>query len=351
MDLFSLYFMLQQLATLTEESDREQVEVHLARLLQTVLQPNQLAIWRLVQHMGTDKLAPTISTNSDGWQQQPRLEELDSQQLQLPECTPDWYAVAIDERRSIFRPDGNGGEWRLLPLHGKYNLSGLIELHLRQPLQTEQLALLQQAIRLAGNYLDLLNDAQHDTLTGLYNRKTFDRYFSRMLQWHNLPGSGDAGYQRRQSRPESACWLGIIDIDHFKRINDNYGHLYGDEVLLLTARRLRQTFRFCDRLYRFGGEEFVIVLHPTDAESAHQVFERFRCAMQNAMFPQVGQVTVSIGYTRVRPNLTASNVIEEADEALYYAKSNGRNLLLNYETLVADGKIAPRETITVIDLF
>lgn len=342
--------MLQQLASLTEENDREQVEVLLARLLQVLLQPNKLEIWRLVHHMGTDKLAPMVSCQPHGWHQ-PRLEELDGQQLRLPEHTPDWYAMAIDERQTVCRPDGNGGEWRLLPLHGKNGLSGLIELHLRQPLQTEQLALMQQAVRLAGNHLDLLNDAQHDTLTGLYNRKTFDRYFTQILQWHNLPDNGAAGYQRRQLRPESACWLGIVDIDHFKRINDNFGHLYGDEVLLLTARRLRQTFRFCDRLYRFGGEEFVTVLHPTDAESAHQVFERFRSEMQNAMFPQVGQVTVSIGYTRVRTNLTASNVLGEADEALYYAKSNGRNQLLNYEALVADGRIAPKETVTQIDFY
>lgn len=350
MDLFSIYFMLQQLATLTEETDREQVEILLARLLQALLQPGKVDIWRLVYHTGEIKLAPMVSSHPLGWHQ-PRLEELDSQQLRIPGHFPDWYEFAIDERQTVRRSDLNGGEWMLLPLVGKNGLSGLIEMHLPRQMEIEQLAMLQQAIRLAGNHLDLVNDAQHDTLTGLYNRKTFDRYFTQILQWHNTPDNGSGGYQRRQQRPESACWLGIIDIDHFKRINDGFGHLYGDEVLLLTARRLRDNFRFCDRLYRFGGEEFVTVLNPTDADSAHQVFERFRSEMQNAIFPQVGKVTVSIGYTRIRPSLSASGVLGEADEALYYAKGNGRNQLWNYETLIAHGKIAPKETVTVIDMF
>lgn len=350
MDLYSVYFMMQQIATLTEENDREQVEVLLARLLQALLNPHHLCIWRQVYHMGEHKLAPMVMIQAHGWTQQ-RLEELEGPQLVLAGQFADWYGLAVDERQTVKRADGNGGERRLLPLGGKHGLSGLIELHLPQNLQVEQLALLQQAIRLVANHMDLLDDAQHDTLTGLCNRKTFDRFFTRLLQWHANPDRGEHGYHRRQLRPDSTSWLGIIDIDHFKRINDNFGHLYGDEVLLLTARRLRQAFRFCDRLYRFGGEEFVVVLTPTDTVSAQEVFERFRCDMQDALFPQVGKVTVSIGYTRVRADQTASSVLGEADEALYYAKGNGRNQLWNYEKLIAEGKIIPKETVTQIDLY
>lgn len=350
MDQFSVYFMLQQIATLTEENDREQVEVLLARLLQALLNPHHLCIWRQVYHMGETKLAPMVMIQPDGWTQQ-RLEELESPQLVLPGSFPGWYGLAVEEQQTVERTDGNGGEQRLLPLGGKHGLSGLIELHLPQAIQVEQLALLQQAIRLVANHMDLLDDAQHDTLTGLCNRKTFDRYFTRLLQWHANPDSGEHGYRRRQLRPDSSSWLGIIDIDHFKRINDGFGHLYGDEVLLLTARRLRKAFRFCDRLYRFGGEEFVVVLTPTDAKSAQDVFERFRCDMQDALFPQVGKVTVSIGYTQIRAGTSASGVLGEADEALYYAKGNGRNQLWNYEKLVTEGKIQPKETVTQIDLY
>lgn len=350
MDQYTVYFMLQQLAALTEETDREQVEVLLARLLQALLQPHHLAIWRLVDHMGETKIAPMISCKPDDWQQQ-RLEELDSLQLCAPSQSPDWYESALDERQMLCRTDGNGGEWRLWPLGGKHGLSGLIELHLPQPMQTEQQAVLAQTIRIAANHLDLIDDAQHDTLTGLYNRKTFDHYFSALLNWHTNTGDDSGSPQRRQPRTDSNGWVGVIDIDHFKRINDQFGHLYGDEVLLLTARLLAKSFRFSDRIYRFGGEEFIIVLNPTDACSAHQVFERFRQEMENARFPQVGQVTVSIGYTRIRTNLSTSDVIGEADEALYYAKGNGRNQLWAYETLVDQKKLIPKDTVTVIDMF
>ncbi len=350
MDPFSVYFMLQQLATLTEETDREEAEALLARLLQALLRLRNLQVWRLVQHVGETKLAPMVSTGPAGWLQN-RLEDIDPQQLLRPASSPDWYARAIDDRDTVYRPAADGGEQRLLLLGGRHGLSGLLELDLVELMQVEQLAMLQQAIRLAGNHLDLLDDAQHDTLTGLYNRKTFDRYFSQMLNWNSQADNGTPGFHRRQYRPNSASWLGIVDIDHFKRINDNYGHLYGDEVLLLTARRLRNSFRFCDRLYRFGGEEFVAVLNPTDAESAHQVFERFRSDMQNALFPQVGKVTVSIGYTRIRANRSASDILGEADEALYFAKGNGRNQLWNHETLLSDGRITPKETVTQIDFY
>ncbi|MDQ5887135.1 MAG: hypothetical protein QG667_422, partial [Pseudomonadota bacterium] len=162
MDQFSVYFMLQQIATLTEENDREQVEVLLGRLLQALLNPHHLCIWRQVYHMGETKLAPMVMIQPDGWTQQ-RLEELESPQLVVPGQFPDWYGLAVEERQTVERTDGNGGEQRLLPLGGKHGLSGLIELHLPQAIQVEQLALLQQAIRLVANHMDLLDDAQHDT--------------------------------------------------------------------------------------------------------------------------------------------------------------------------------------------
>lgn len=350
MDLFSVYFMQQQLANLTEETEQEQVEVLLARLLQALLGPHQLHIWRVAMHMGKTKLAATVTIDPQGWHQQ-RIEDMDGDQLLTPVDSPDWYELALYEQHNVARGGEDGSEHRLIPVFGIHGISCLIELHLAKRLETEQMALLNQAIRLVGNHLDLLEDAQHDTLTGLYNRKTFDRYFSQLLQWEANPDSGGHPNKRRQTRPDSHCWLGIIDIDHFKRVNDEFGHLYGDEVLLLTSRLLQRSFRFCDRLYRFGGEEFVIVLNPTDEQSAHEVFERFRVEMQKATFPQVGQVTVSIGYTRIHAGHTASAVLGEADEALYFAKDNGRNQLWNYETLVAEGKITPKETITQIDLY
>ena len=95
------------------------------------------------------------------------------------------------------------------------------------------------------------------------------------------------GDRRHDANP--AYWLGVIDVDHFKRVNDNFGHLIGDEVLLLLSRLMRTCFRFHDRLYRFGGEEFVAVIRCESEDDALQAFERLRQACEQYNFPQVGQ--------------------------------------------------------------
>lgn len=191
------------------------------------------------------------------------------------------------------------------------------------------------------NHVNLINDAECDTLTGLFNRKTLEERIDRVLAMQRaarenpLYGAGD----RRFMRAGEHHWLAVIDIDHFKTVNDRFGHLYGDEVLILVSRLMLRGFRMEDRLFRFGGEEFVIVLSPCSSAGAAMVLDRFRTAIANYVFPQVGKVTISIGYTRIRIDDMPSIVVGRADQALYYAKRNGRNQVRNFEQLAASGDI------------
>jgi diguanylate cyclase (GGDEF)-like protein len=166
------------------------------------------------------------------------------------------------------------------------------------------------------------------------NRKTFESSFYKL--------------QTRAGKEVAAAaepsWLGVVDIDKFKSINDNYGHLFGDEVLLLVARIMKQTFRGADQLFRFCGEEFVVVLDRATAEGAHIAFERLRAAIEKHAFPQVGKVTISLGYTEINPKDAPSTCVERADAALYYAKEHGRNNVRNHEELVAAGELKPTES-------
>src|SRR5205085_360480 len=146
-------------------------------------------------------------------------------------------------------------------------------------------------------------------------------------------------------------WLGVIDIDHFKRVNDTFGHLIGDEVLLLLATMMKVSFRTYDKLFRFGGEEFVVLLKPTDSNNAHAAFERFRKDIEARNFPQVGRITVSIGYARIGPKDQPTVVIDRADEALYWAKEHGRNRTFNYETLIASGELKQKESKSDVEFF
>ncbi|MDP2794175.1 MAG: GGDEF domain-containing protein [Sulfurisoma sp.] len=198
------------------------------------------------------------------------------------------------------------------------------------------------------NHRQLLDYAEVDTLTRLLNRKTFDESLLRVLARIGDPGDIESGApslpHRRRSRPETLHhWLGVVDIDHFKRINDNFGHLIGDEVLILLANIMRASFRAQDRLFRFGGEEFVVLIKPTEAENAALAFERFRQAVASFDFPQVGRVTVSTGFARIGLGDTPSMIFDNADEALYWAKGHGRDQVCSHEQLVAEGKLQLRE--------
>jgi GGDEF domain-containing protein len=104
--------------------------------------------------------------------------------------------------------------------------------------------------------------ANLDTLTRLLNRKTFDDDFERLDRRRRAGRAGPQDPSSAATPPAEAqpCWLGVVDIDHFKKINDNFGHLFGDEVLLRVADMMRQSFRSNDKLFRFGGEEFVVML-------------------------------------------------------------------------------------------
>lgn len=195
--------------------------------------------------------------------------------------------------------------------------------------------------RIYGNQVSLLDYSELDTLTHLLNRKTFDETFDRLLTAHVAGADTENHINRREHHEEDApAWLGVIDIDHFKRVNDSFGHLFGDEVLLRVGDLMRKTFRGGDRLFRFGGEEFVVILNAETADLAAVGFNRFRASVEGNEFPQVGQVTCSVGFTAVLSRDVPTDVVGRADEALYYAKEHGRNQVCSYEHLLAAGAIS-----------
>ncbi|MCX9155246.1 GGDEF domain-containing protein [Niveibacterium sp. 24ML] len=187
------------------------------------------------------------------------------------------------------------------------------------------------------NQLDLLDYAELDTLTKLLNRKTFDENFDRFIASVGRALQTDSDRRNQDDLATRPSWMGVIDIDRFKRINDNFGHLFGDEVLLRVAEVMRSSFRQRDKLFRFGGEEFVVLLRNVSEPDARAIFERFRTAVESHEFPQVGQVTASAGFTQIDPTQPPAEMLGHADEALYFSKQNGRNQVNSYEDLVARG--------------
>ncbi|MBW8464947.1 GGDEF domain-containing protein, partial [Acidovorax sp.] len=207
------------------------------------------------------------------------------------------------------------------------------------------------------NYQSLLDYSERDALTGLFNRKTFDEQFSR----HTMSGLASRTSAANESlvADESPVanehepvqqWLAVGDLGHVKQVNDRLGHLYGDEVLILIANILRSSFRSHDRIFRFGGEEFVVLLRSTTLSTAHKVFNRFRLAVQEYNFPQVGRVTVSLGFVCTNKG-SPVEILGQADQALYYAKEHGRNQVCFYDDLVANGHLTAKVANDDVELF
>jgi len=217
---------------------------------------------------------------------------------------------------------------------------------LRQPEWVPaDLRIAQGMLKIYANYAKMLFDSERDTLTGLYNRKKLEQKLGELLV-------GQINGRKRKHDQDTADYLAVFDLDHFKRINDNYGHLIGDEVLLVFAGLMRNTLRDVDWVFRYGGEEFVVLIKDVSPETITAILERIRAKVQTHGFPQVGQVTVSIGYTAIADQELPSYVFEEADKALYYAKENGRNQVCDYRELVYSGKLAPEERLSgSVELF
>ena len=180
--------------------------------------------------------------------------------------------------------------------------------------------------------LQMLQGTYRDALTGLYNRRAFNEKMQQLLEHSN-------DYKRRAMNFSPTVYV-MLDIDNFKSVNDNMGHLYGDEVLLLLAQQMTDSFRENDLLFRYGGEEFAMVLMDITTEQAQQSLQRFRQKISAYDFPNADQVTVSIGFTRFDKDLQLEELIRQADSALYYCKTTTRNAVHSYQELV-EKKLIP----------
>ena len=162
-----------------------------------------------------------------------------------------------------------------------------------------------------------------DPLTGLYNRRHFDNMIEREFL--------------RAQRYSNDLSIALIDVDFFKKVNDTYGHLCGDYVLKEVAYLTLQTFRKTDMVFRYGGEEILVILTETPLEKAIIPLERLRKSIENYPFSYDNnniRVTVSIGVESLNENIGHfEELIDNADKALYYAKENGRNKVITSSSL------------------
>ena len=153
--------------------------------------------------------------------------------------------------------------------------------------------------------------ATQDGLTDLRNRRSLDTALGELFSKH-------------KRKPLNASLI-IIDIDHFKKINDKFGHLVGDDVLIKLASMLKGEVKRTDQVYRYGGEEFVLLLEDCDLDESAEVAERIRSRVETSQILDHHSVTISLGIAEIKQSVSEVLWLNLADDALYAAKNNGRN--------------------------
>lgn len=251
----------------------------------------------------------------------------------LSECliTKEVVVKKINSKRSDKTPGPTDDtEFVLYPIGCEHSVIGVLVIECSMLTEHEH-AFISRYICIFENLNSLLNKKERDTLTGLLNRQTYDSVINQIMPFYS------SGFRRNTDKIKSSC-LAIMDIDYFKKINDTFGHLIGDEVLLAMSQLMRKCFRFTDFLFRYGGEEFVVILIEISKSDAYNVLNRFRRQVETHQFPQAGNVTISIGYVEIDPKEFPATLFERADNALYHAKNTGRNRICLYDDMIKESQ-------------
>lgn len=231
---------------------------------------------------------------------------------------------SVGQGQLLFPVKDSIGPQRAISIHGK--------------IHDDLLFVVESLLEIYQNQVVLHDSKERDVLTHLPNRQSLDSRLMEVCEFFQVHGTS-----------EKKSWVALLDIDHFKSVNDDFGHLYGDEVLLIFSQLMEKRFRYNDFLFRFGGEEFVVILNLATREDAEKVFNSFRQAVATYEFPTVGKITVSIGVTNVSSHEMPSELLDCADQALYYAKEHGRNQVSFYSEI--SGEYSLQSQSNEIELF
>jgi diguanylate cyclase (GGDEF)-like protein len=167
--------------------------------------------------------------------------------------------------------------------------------------------------RTAIQHNELYREAERDFLTGVDNRRALERHLAKY---------GDDASERVESS------VLLLDIDHFKRINDQFGHAVGDAVLVSLCELIRSRTRTSDKIFRYGGEEFIIIAHAADLRSARGLADDLRSLVAGAAIIENYPITISIGVACMEEDQAPSEWLARADQMLYLAKQSGRNTVM-----------------------
>ncbi|MFL6717113.1 MAG: GGDEF domain-containing protein [Burkholderiaceae bacterium] len=348
MDLLLFHF-----AEITRCREHEPLDIALASALQQLTGALSVTTLAVIQAADDFFLQTRVTMQGDGRVRSEFEAPADPEKtVRVIPCDAELAEAIRRKAVDLEQADGNGQFLLWLPVCLGDRVCCCVRLAYASAPDAGARALIRGIVQVYANHKNLIDYSERDALTGLLNRRTFDTRFARMTaqcghaRQPQLPGRAE----RRQSAQAKENWLAVVDIDHFKNINDRFGHVYGDEVLILVANMLKSSFRSNERIFRFGGEEFVVLLRAVTLKNASLAFERFRKTVEEHDFPQVGRVTVSVGYASISGD-TPVVILGHADQALYYAKQHGRNQIQLYDQLVAERLLQVQSPSGSVEIF
>lgn len=342
--------ILKSVIEITQQRDLDSLEYSLVATLAELIPAISIFILKAVVESQTNCAEEVIRLYIDNNNDEPYTWNVDPIII-----TPDEYFIDClksHENKSFKHEDGF--DRHMFPVLEDGHVVGCLVIDATENI-TSDMNLISGFAKVYENYMVVFNESERDKLTGLYNRRTFDNKLLKLIknQQHRNEQytASTEKIDRRHYERDANAWLIITDIDHFKRVNDTYGHVYGDEVILTISQKMKSCFRHSDLLFRIGGEEFVILLEPVTARMAETLIDRFRRTISEHEFAEIGTVTVSAGFARIGEKDYPPAILEYADKALYYAKEHGRNCSYNYETLIENGKLTPPKKGGSVDFF
>lgn len=350
--------LLDKLASLTTIRDIELFEISLLKTMAELLKIKQLSMYKINP---LNKNCWLIVYANDYKEYDNKRCFSESQEIYTSEITiPEHIEFAQIWIKTTGKPYIKKQDSNFLivyPVANSHQIISLISFELTHSLSENEMLIITSLLSITQNFQALLDENQKDKLTGLLNRHSFEENINKIqslslhsqMRCHKEWNGNDK--RKNKALVKQYC-LAIIDIDNFKCINDHFGHIMGDEVLLLLSYIMKQSFRPKDLLFRFGGEEFVVIFSIQHKDEARVVLERFREMIGDYHFPQISKVTVSIGATFIHKEiLLVSEIVVRADKALYYAKNHGKDQLHFYEDLRDNGLIIERKETGTIDFF
>lgn len=355
--------LIEHLVKLTDHRERDLLELTLSKALIDLMPVQRVVLARVVSEEGVYRWLDLATLDAKGGGKVVDPLRVDFHALpELSENRDRFQCIETRGKVEVAWAGEDGPRITYLPLfEGERALDdGVLEIHSGRALAEHELAVAGVLLHVFRNMFKLLAYSDRDGLTGLLNRKALDdTFYSAVLEELDEGAQGSikmleakvpAGQERRHRVPPN-YWLGTIKVDQFGAISDRHGHLIAEEVLLLVARIVVNTFRTYDRLYRLSGEEFAVLMHCPDETLVLAAFERFRANMEKFNFPQVGHITASSGFTKVTGDDSPSTALGRTERVVDYAQGLGGNKVFSHPELVRNGQFAKEQGVGEVDLF